>query len=341
MASRVADRKMKRRIAGELRTANRTTQPHRVDVRPASRRQQVGEGGVSRVGDHGLAIRDESMPHAKTLPPPAVGGGVARGEVGEEGEVRGVGGDAAVAFGGVRFGCDRLLHWAAEEIGKRLWKPGGRVGRLRDGLQPLEQGGAFVEPAGDETVADRGLDSPELLDHGAVGIGCIDAAHAPAAARERAVEGVVVGLGDRVELVVVAAGAAHGGGEKRLRGGVDRVADVLGAGRLGGGIVAMPPLSHPQRHRADDRLVHAARRVDPRRHEVAGELFDDQPIVGHIGIEGPHEVVAIPPGVLRGDVPLVAVRVGVVHHVHPMAGPVFAEVWAGQEMVDEPFVGVR
>ena len=139
----------------------------------------------------------------------------------------------------------------------------------------------------------------------------------------------------------MAAGAAHGGGEKRLRGGVDRVADVLSAGRLGSGIVAVPPLSHPQGHGADDRLVHAARRVAPRRHQVARELFDDQPIVGHVGIEGPDEVVAIPPGVLRGDVPLVAVRVGVVHHVHPMTGPVFAEVRAGKEMVNEPFVRLR
>src|SRR5262249_15337554 len=69
--------------------------------------------------------------------------------------------------------------------------------------------------------------------------------------------------------------------------------------------------------------------------QVAGDLLAEEAVVGRIGVERGHDVVAVPPGVGVGDVLVHAVGVGVAGQVEPAAPPAFAIGGAGQEPVDE------
>ena len=69
---------------------------------------------------------------------------------------------------------------------------------------------------------------------------------------------------------------------------------------------------------------------------VGGELFNNEPVVGKIIVEGRDHVIAVRPGpgedaVLKEDVPL---GVGIAGNVQPVAAPAFAVVWVGQQSVD-------
>ena len=62
--------------------------------------------------------------------------------------------------------------------------------------------------------------------------------------------------------------------------------------------------------------------------------------VGNIGIERPDQVIAILEGVGDEKVGLVASRFGVVHQVHPMPGPAFAESGRCQQAVHHQSMGI-
>ena len=49
------------------------------------------------------------------------------------------------------------------------------------------------------------------------------------------------------------------------------------------------------------------------REEVAGYVFLNEHVVGHVGIEGADEVVAVAPGIRDGVVLLVTIGVGEAH----------------------------
>ena len=75
----------------------------------------------------------------------------------------------------------------------------------------------------DEGGFDRGFEFLEFGTDGIAGAGGVGVDDGGVGAGEDAVEGVEVGLADGVELVIVAAGAAHGEGLEGLRDGVDLV----------------------------------------------------------------------------------------------------------------------
>ena len=108
-------------------------------------------------------------------------------------------------------------------------------------------------------------------------------------------QGVVVLRGDRVELVVVAAGAGDGQAQEGLGEDVDLVVDAV---RL---VLAdvdrrMRPLAEEEEAGAEDRLVEALGRVPARPVEqVAGDVLDDELVVGHVGVERADHVVAVAP----------------------------------------------
>ena len=73
---------------------------------------------------------------------------------------------------------------------------------------------------------------------------------------------------------------------------------------------------------------------------VAGELEPDEPVVGHVAVQGVDDPVAIPPGVGPGLVELEAVGVGVARQVEPVLRPAHAVLRAGQQAVDDLLIGV-
>ena len=145
---------------------------------------------------------------------------------------------------------------------------------------------------------------------------------------EDAVEGVVIGGRDRVELVVVATGARDGEAEEALRRGVDALVD--------GVVVVLEALADgDEAERGEARVV-----LGEVGQSVGRELFDDELVVRLVGVEGVDDVVAVGPGTverLDGAVALQALGVGVAGGVEPVAGPAFAVMGRGEQAVDGAF----
>ena len=74
---------------------------------------------------------------------------------------------------------------------------------------------------------------------------------------------------------------------------------------------------------------------------VAGEVLADELGVGDVGVEGADEVVAVVVGAVDFVVPIIAESFGETHEVHPVAGPLLAEVGGAEEAVDLALVGSR
>ena len=186
------------------------------------------------------------------------------------------------------------------------------------------------------------------------------AAAAAAAARaaglghlvEDVVEREVVGLLDRIELVVVAARAGEREAHPDGRGGLDAIEDILDARLLGDAAALAVEHVVAVKTARDERA--AARRVRGQRvgvrgvwglgfwvwvEEIAGELLDRKLIVGHVRIKRVHDPVAPRPHRALG-IALEAVGVGVAREVEPVPGPALAVARRGEQAIDGADVGV-
>ena len=146
-------------------------------------------------------------------------------------------------------------------------------------------------------------------------------------------QAVVVGLGDRIDLVVVAPGAAHREPQEGLARGADQVVElvVLGLQLVGRFVVPDP---QPVVAGGGDRLVGDVLEF------VARQLLADEAVVGLVVVQAVDDVVAVLPHVRLGVVTLERVRLAVPHDIEPMAGPLLAVVWRIEQLVDEPLVRV-
>ena len=153
--------------------------------------------------------------------------------------------------------------------------------------------------------------------------------------REMRLQAVVIGLAERVELMIVAARAAHRDAEERGAHDVGHLGEhfVVGAGDvLVAGVLAQRAEAVEAAGDEEGRVL----RIDL----VAGELLFDEFVVGLVAVETLHHVVAIAPGVGAVHVVLVAVALGEADDVEPVAAPLFAVVRRGQQTVDDFLPGV-
>ena len=160
-------------------------------------------------------------------------------------------------------------------------------------------------------------------------------------AGEDGLEPVVIGLGDRVELVIVAPRAVDGHAHEGRHRARDHVVAVeqprlqLVDGPFAQLDVAdeipRPGGDEPGRDRA-------SAIAGPE--DVAGDLLADEPAERQVGVEGGDDIVAIGPGMVAPLVLVVAVRVAVMHHVEPVPAPSLAVVGTGEQAIDQRFVGV-
>jgi len=136
--------------------------------------------------------------------------------------------------------------------------------------------------------------------------------------------------------VVVASGAADGQAEHGFSDGVEgvvhdevevgvlRVFEAAGQGDKAGGDDTLPETFFGIFECED----------------VAGDLFDDELVVGHVVIEGVDDVVAVLVCFGDGHVGAVAGGIGVASEVEPMASPALAVILRGEESIDEFGEGV-
>lgn len=140
----------------------------------------------------------------------------------------------------------------------------------------------------------------------------VDAAHEP---QQR----VVVGLAQRIELVVVAARAADGQAQERRAGGDHDVIEIIEL-RDHRAVRFVVPDVQAVKAGGDQRLPQRGRHL--RRlcefvldQFVAGKLLLDEAVVGLVRVEGVNDVVAVTPRVRLRTIALVAVAFGVADEV--------------------------
>jgi hypothetical protein len=182
-----------------------------------------------------------------------------------------------------------------------------------------EQGGAFGPIFGDD-LGRRG--GPRL---GQV--------HRFAAAREDAVERIIIRGGDRVELVIVAPRAREGEVHDPAADGVDAVVDDQ-LGRLE--VTLETAADGEEAQRAQVGFI-------GRRQAVGGDLFEHETVERTVGVEGLDDVV--PVGVREGNAALAVGgffrRIGVPGDIEPVATPTLTVLGARQQLVDERREGGR
>ena len=140
-------------------------------------------------------------------------------------------------------------------------------------------------------------------------------------AGEYAVEGVVVGGADWIELVVVAAGAGDGEAHQAARDDVDAVVDD---------ILLNVEKSAAKREEASGRCAGFV--VDL----VGRDLGDDEFVERPIGVEAGDDPIAVGIGLLVVAVFLedVALRIGIAGDIEPMPSPAFAEARRCEQAID-------
>ena len=170
---------------------------------------------------------------------------------------------------------------------------------------------------------------------------CIYRPAGPSGSHEDAGQCVVVPLGDRVELVIVAARAGNRHSKERLGKGIDLVVDHFLVNAIELHAVSMAVFSHVIEHGTDQAFVETGLQTDSRVcEEIARDLLADQLIESDVLIESTGKVVPVFPRTFRGNVPLVAVGIGIADDIHPMPGKPFAEVGRGEEIVDKLGKGI-
>ena len=141
---------------------------------------------------------------------------------------------------------------------------------------------------------------------------------------------VVVGLGNRIAAVVVAAGAADRHAEHDPGRRIEDRVEIVVLGERGVRRLVVPD-AQSQIAGGDDRRGGGV--VDL----VAGELVGQKLVVRHVRVESVDHPVAVAPGRWLLAVPLVAVGLGVADEIEPVPAPALAVVGRCQQAVDEAF----
>ena len=147
--------------------------------------------------------------------------------------------------------------------------------------------------------------------------------------REAGLDGVVVVRRHRIELVVVAARALQGLAEECLAHAVGDVVEEALPRDFGDLHAGQFPGPHAQEAGGDAQLRVGGLQF------VTGDLLEDEAVVGLVGVEAAHDVIAVAPGVAALVVVGEAAAVGVADDVEPVPRHALAVMRAGEQAVDE------
>ncbi len=241
---------------------------------------------------------------------------------------------------GIRAVLEILEHEVGKRVGFRVAGPGRAMqdlacgGQIRRDSWPTGAAHPLQRPA--QHFAFTGMPATQFLDprfETAIRVQARDLLTRSSEIRGQA---VIVPGRNGIELVVVTTRAGNGQSQEGLREHVDLVVDAIrfvqgGIHRSMGGLVQVPPTG------PDDRLVEACRRMSPGRpKQIARDVFPHELVVGNIRIEGPDQVIAIPPGVRDVEVLFMPIGFGEANEVHPVARPAFTVMRRCQQTVQHP-----
>src|SRR5262249_54734635 len=152
-----------------------------------------------------------------------------------------------------------------------------------------------------------------------------------AGAAEDAVHRVIVAVGNRVELMVVAPGATHAESQKCFPNIVDRVVDRQ--------IVFVILRAEPPRSRdissGNDMLVAICFSLCVE--QVSRELFTDELVIWLVLIKGLDYIVSIFVSSRNWKVRVIAACIRIADDVEPVPAPSFAVLRGGEQPVDDLF----
>src|SRR5207247_1026486 len=151
---------------------------------------------------------------------------------------------------------------------------------------------------------------------------------------EESLQTVVIRLKNRIELVVVAAGAsvrqAH---EDSAHGVGDVVQDLLAAEYRVGEVALVRPEAIQTRGYLGRRIA--------RKKLIPGDLLADKTVVGFVGVERLDHIIAIAPHIRARLVAFEAGGVGVASQVKPMTAPALSVLRRGKQPVHNLGESVR
>ena len=155
---------------------------------------------------------------------------------------------------------------------------------------------------------------------------------------EDAGQAVVVGGGDRVELVVVTPRTSQRQPQERPAHGIDLLIHEV---HLHLRRVGLRQHLRPQRQEPGRDQLLVTRRFAGRGQQIARELLDEEAVERLVAVEGGHDIIAIAPGIPVSDVLVETVGIRVPRHVEPVSAPALAIGRRREQAIDEPRVGVR
>ena len=151
---------------------------------------------------------------------------------------------------------------------------------------------------------------------------------------EEGLKTVVIALGERLELMIVAARAAHGQAKKSQRGGIGNIVERV--------VAALFLVGTVHHIRAEKIEAGGRERLGVAGPEfVAGDLLADKTVVRLIVIEGANNVVPVTPRMRAYGIVLKAIGLGEAGEVEPVPPPALTISRGGEQAVDELFVGLR
>ena len=284
----------------------------------------LGRGdGISLALERLGVQREEVVPQGRLLRGGALGGRFLedRRSLGRQSRVGRLGLTLGLRLGGRGRG-----RGGRGEIFGRLLFPGGefRAEPALGGLERLTGAGHRGGQLGEPSLVGRRDHEHAFL--AAADVGFMDIG-------EERPEGVEVPLRERVELMVVALGAA---GRLAQPGRADRAHAVRQHPLLV--VLGLGPAFLGGQQQAVEAGAHLGLDVGVRQ-QVARHLLQGEAVEPLVLVEAPDDIVAVGPDVTRG-VAVVADGVGVAHDIEPALGETFAVVRAGEQAFHQPGVGV-
>ena len=149
---------------------------------------------------------------------------------------------------------------------------------------------------------------------------------------------IIIGGRNRIELVVVAAGASDRQTQKRARRDIELIVDNVGQHLFFVGIAVAPRPDRQKsgRNRSFDIQPIGRGGLD----QVARELVDDETVVGEIAVHCPNDPIAVSPGIfdvaerrILCQIARIA-TVGIPGNVEPVPTPSLAILGRGQQSID-------
>src|SRR5262245_46884996 len=154
------------------------------------------------------------------------------------------------------------------------------------------------------------------------------------AAGKKAEERVIIFRQNRVELVVVAAGASDRQAEKRFREYVDAIIEAVSLvlPHVHGRVEFFPQKPKPG---GQDGLIETGRIDASVFQQIAGNVFGHKLIVGQILIQCADDVIAVLVGIRQIVVVLVSPAFGIAYQIQPVPAPALAELRRSQKAINQ------